>query len=61
VEARAEPHPTGTEIAATAALSLARERFARKAGVGISAAPSSSSLVPCAQKQASAAGRENDR
>jgi hypothetical protein len=28
VEARAEPHPAGTEIAATPALSRARERFA---------------------------------
>ena len=34
VEAHAEPHPAGTEVAVTTALSLARERFAEKRASG---------------------------
>jgi hypothetical protein len=45
VEARAEPHPAGTEIAATARTIPRARALRRKAGVRISAAPSSSSLV----------------
>jgi hypothetical protein len=45
-EARAEPQPAGTEIAATARTIPRGRALRRKAGVRISAARSSSSLVP---------------
>jgi hypothetical protein len=57
VEARAEPHPAGTEIAATArTISLARA-LRRKAGVRISAVPSSSSLVLAPRRSSRTTGR----
>jgi hypothetical protein len=58
VEARAEPHPAGTEIAATARTIPRARALRRKAGVRISAAPSSSSLVvaPSSSRQTGRSG-----